>query len=61
MIKFLRLLRPRYATHAEVALIAARVDAIFAEMQRVNAVAGFRPAPEPRPSLTVLRGGKAAS
>lgn len=53
--------RRRYATRDEVALIAARVEAIFAEMDRVNAEAGYAPVPDPRHGLTVLRGGKAAS
>lgn len=57
----IKLLRRWYVTRDEHALLAARVEAIFAEMDRINAGAGYGSAPESRPSLTVLRGGKAAS
>lgn len=62
MIKFLRLPRRRYATRNEVALIAARVDAIFTEMARATGAAGLSAPRKPdRPSLRVLPGGKAAA
>lgn len=53
--------RRRYATRDEHALLAARVEAIFADMQRVNAAAGYAATPNPGHGLRVLRGGKAAS